>query len=49
MDGDIVQGLLGAKDTVETAARDFINKRMVTNEVGLYEALPGSKRSNLQA
>ena len=40
VDGDIVQGLLGAKDIGETAARDFINKRIVTNEVGFYEALP---------
>ena len=40
MDDDIAQGFLGAKDIGETAARDFINKRIVTNEVGLYEALP---------
>ena len=39
VDDDIVQGLLGARDIGETAARDFSNKRIVTNEVGVYEAL----------
>ena len=40
VDDYIFQGLLGAKDIGETAARDFINKRIVTSEVGFYEALP---------
>ena len=46
---DVVQGLLGAKDIGETAARDFINKRIVTNEVGFYEALPKKRLKTFES
>ena len=49
VDSDIVQGLLGAKDIGETAARDFISKRIVTSEVGFYEALPKERRKTFES
>ena len=49
VDDDIVQGLLGAKDIGETAARDFINKSIVTNEVGFYEALPKKRLKTFES
>ena len=45
VDDDIVHGLLGAKDMGETAARDFINKKIVTIEVRFYE---GSTKKRLK-
>ena len=39
VDDDIVQGLLGAKNIGEVVARDCINKRTVTSEKGIFEAL----------
>ena len=45
----MVQGLLRAKNIGGTAARDFVNKKIVTNEVGFYEALPKKKLKTFES
>ena len=42
-------GIVGAKDIGETAARDFINKRIVTSEVGLYGVLPKKRLKTFES